>query len=203
MNSVNRTSTALRELRYDAGSLVLNLAATVGRRGAGKTHRVERLADIEALVRWCAGVGIDIAADVDWDSLLTELRDLREASWEVLTADLHHKPVGLSTVQRIEAWARADVPLPRLVSGRHGPQAHMAALDQAAVCASVTRDLLALLSDSERRNHLRECASDDCRMIYLLAPGARQRRWCSMSRCGNRAKAAAHRARRSETTASP
>lgn len=79
--------------------------------------------------------------------------DLREASWEVLTAYLHHKPVGLSTVQRIEAWARADVPLPRLVSGRHGPQAHMAALDQAAVCASVTRDLLALLSDSERRNH--------------------------------------------------
>ena len=38
-----RTSTALRKLRFDGGSLVLNLTATVGRRGAGEEHRVERL----------------------------------------------------------------------------------------------------------------------------------------------------------------
>lgn len=190
-----RTSTALRKLRFDGGSLVLNLTATVGRRGAGEEHRVERLDGEEALEQWLVGVGIEVDASVDRGALLTELRELREDAWEVLSGVVHERPSSSFAVQRIERWASADVPPPRLANTLHGPQARMVALSQSATCARAARDLLDILASPDVRHRLRECASEECRMIYVLPSGSRERRWCSMSQCGNRAKAAAHRAR--------
>ncbi|HLU60397.1 MAG TPA: CGNR zinc finger domain-containing protein [Pseudonocardia sp.] len=46
----------------------------------------------------------------------------------------------------------------------------------------------------DRRGRLRACAADDCRMIVADTSQGR-RPWCSMEACGNRAKAAEHRAR--------
>ncbi|MGI5518604.1 CGNR zinc finger domain-containing protein [Streptomyces sp. CA-106131] len=65
------------------------------------------------------------------------------------------------------------------------------------------RDLITLLSDPARRQKLRECDSEICRMIYLDAVQGRPRKWCSMQRCGNSAKAARHRRHREETVAPP
>ena len=42
---------------------------------------------------------------------------------------------------------------------------------------------------------IRVCASDTCRWIFYDASRTARRRWCDMSTCGNRAKAARHRAR--------
>lgn len=195
MTPEKRTSAALRRLRFDGGSLALDLVATVGRRGADAAHRVERLTDEGTLDRWCAGVGIDLAAGVDRGRLLSELHDLREAAWTVLSAAVRAQPAPDDTMRRIEAWADARTPEPRLVNGPDGPVALVPAHDAAAVCARVARDVLHLLTAPGGRERLRECGSDDCRMVYLVQPGARERRWCSMSQCGNRAKAAAHRAR--------
>ncbi|MFF4768751.1 CGNR zinc finger domain-containing protein [Streptomyces sp. NPDC001255] len=197
-----RTSSALRKVRFDGGSLVLNLTATVGRRGAGAAHRIERLCDVDALGRWCTGVGMEVAPEVDRERLLAELRELREDAWEVLSAVVHEVPVGTSTLRRLEEWASAPVPLPRLVSTSRGPEARTPALGTKGICSRAARDLLFILAEPDARSRLRECASDDCRMIYLVPLGARERRWCSMSQCGNRAKAAAHRARATQATGS-
>jgi predicted RNA-binding Zn ribbon-like protein len=43
---------------------------------------------------------------------------------------------------------------------------------------------------------IRACAGHDCTLMFLDRTKAHGRRWCSMALCGNRAKAAAHRARR-------
>jgi predicted RNA-binding Zn ribbon-like protein len=42
---------------------------------------------------------------------------------------------------------------------------------------------------------IRACEGHDCSLMFLDRTKAHARRWCSMALCGNRAKAAAHRAR--------
>jgi predicted RNA-binding Zn ribbon-like protein len=44
---------------------------------------------------------------------------------------------------------------------------------------------------------IRLCEGSACTLLFLDRTKAHTRRWCSMAICGNRAKAAAHRARRS------
>lgn len=42
---------------------------------------------------------------------------------------------------------------------------------------------------------IRSCEGPNCMLLFLDRTKAHSRRWCSMAVCGNRAKAAAHRAR--------
>jgi len=44
-------------------------------------------------------------------------------------------------------------------------------------------------------DRIRVCASDTCKWIFYDASRTSRRRWCDMATCGNRAKAARHRAR--------
>ena len=44
---------------------------------------------------------------------------------------------------------------------------------------------------------IRECSADDCRLVYLDTSRSGTRRWCSMQRCGNRAKVRTFRAKAS------
>lgn len=46
-----------------------------------------------------------------------------------------------------------------------------------------------------RPERLRACASETCRWIFYDDSRTGRRRWCDMASCGNRAKAARHRAR--------
>lgn len=45
------------------------------------------------------------------------------------------------------------------------------------------------------RDRLRTCANETCRWVFYDASRTGRRRWCEMATCGNRAKAARHRAR--------
>ena len=46
-----------------------------------------------------------------------------------------------------------------------------------------------------RPERLRACADDSCRWVFYDDSRTGRRRWCDMATCGNRAKAARHRAR--------
>ena len=60
--------------------------------------------------------------------------------------------------------------------------------------SSIARDAVRLFGpDAGGRIHA--CAADDCSIVYLDTSRGGNRRWCSMQRCGNRAKVRAHRAR--------
>jgi predicted RNA-binding Zn ribbon-like protein len=60
--------------------------------------------------------------------------------------------------------------------------------------SSIARDAVRLFGpDAGGRIH--ECSAEDCSIIYLDTSRGGNRRWCSMQRCGNRAKVRAHRAR--------
>ncbi len=63
-----------------------------------------------------------------------------------------------------------------------------------AALGRIARDAIELFGNPEERGRLRSCGIDSCGSIFLTPPG-RDRKWCSMERCGNRAKVAAFRAR--------
>lgn len=52
--------------------------------------------------------------------------------------------------------------------------------------------------DTEGR--IRYCSADDCTILYLDTSRSANRRWCSMQRCGNRAKVRAFRERNAAST---
>ena len=51
-------------------------------------------------------------------------------------------------------------------------------------------DALELVRD--RPGRVRECAAPHCAYVYLDTSRNRSRRWCSMEKCGARAKASAY-----------
>lgn len=51
--------------------------------------------------------------------------------------------------------------------------------------------------------HVRNCEGPTCTLFFLDVSKSHKRRWCAMEVCGNRAKAAAHRAAKSRTRRQP
>jgi predicted RNA-binding Zn ribbon-like protein len=66
----------------------------------------------------------------------------------------------------------------------------------AQVLGSAVADAIALLTGPQL-DRLRECAADDCSLLFVDTSRPGTRRWCSMQRCGNRNKVRTHRDRHS------
>jgi predicted RNA-binding Zn ribbon-like protein len=66
-----------------------------------------------------------------------------------------------------------------------------------AVLAVLAHDCLELF-DSEDRQALHWCADPSCTRPFIDRSRGHRRRWCGMKGCGDRAKAAAYRARQRE-----
>ena len=66
----------------------------------------------------------------------------------------------------------------------------------AAALATLARDAVDLFGGPLARR-IRICAADDCGLLFVDTSRPGRRRWCSMERCGNRAKVRDHRARHS------
>ncbi|HWU95764.1 MAG TPA: CGNR zinc finger domain-containing protein, partial [Sphingomonas sp.] len=54
----------------------------------------------------------------------------------------------------------------------------------------------ALLLGGDQAGRIRRCEADGCAMLFLDTSRGGERRWCSMKRCGNKAKVAEFRRRR-------
>ncbi|MEU8836553.1 CGNR zinc finger domain-containing protein [Streptomyces sp900116325] len=197
-----RVTAQLRELRFDAGSLSLNLIATVGRR---PSMPVERMGDIERLRTWCERVGLDVHPGEDMMGLLDALHELRACAYDITTGYLHRHAPREASVHLLNRLARPGPPAPQFEVGADGLPAAAGApgLSTPALLSLVARDMITLVSDPTRRQKLRECDSSICRMIYLDAAQGRPRKWCSMQRCGNSTKAAKHRRHREENVGPP
>ncbi len=78
------------------------------------------------------------------------------------------------------AWSEAEAPVRPL-----------------ALLAPVARSAAHVVTHVEPAR-LRRCAAGDCASWFVDASKGGRRRWCSMARCGNRAKAARHRRKEKE-----
>lgn len=197
-HSTQRETRKLRALRYDAGSMALNLVCTVGRRGG---RPVERLRGCTDLAAWLVRHGLILPGAAIDDEFLGSIRQLREALHDFLRALAVGEAPAAEAVQLINETASVRVPATRItfeegIAGTGVAARREGELGADHVLALIAQDGIGHLSDTEMRRRLSVCAAEDCQMLFLSAtPGAR-RRWCSMSYCGNRLKAANHRARR-------
>ncbi|MFD7060165.1 CGNR zinc finger domain-containing protein [Streptomyces sp. NPDC059906] len=191
-----RVTARLRALRFDAGTLCLNLVATVGRRPGAP---VERMGDAERLEAWCRGVGLALEDDYDPQDVLRSLHALRAAAHDIASGALDaHRP-RQESVDLVNRLARTEPPAPQLKLSAEGAWVTEGrrTLSKEALLSLVARDLIDLMTDEARRSRLTACASEACRMLCLDSGGGRPRKWCSMRRCGNQAKAAGRRLRES------
>jgi predicted RNA-binding Zn ribbon-like protein len=178
------------ELRFDGGSLALNLIATVGRRFGTS---VERLTDPGRLDAWIGGVGLRVAARSANEADLANVREFREQLNDVVRAAfVGHTPrqAALAAINQAAVTRLELGPTPGGVGLLLLPGAGLAD----TLTALVARDAILLLSGAARLQ-IAECAAPDCRMLFLRA-NERRRAWCSSAHCGNRSRVAAHNARR-------
>jgi predicted RNA-binding Zn ribbon-like protein len=177
-------------VRFDAGRPCLNLLATIGQRGVAPVERLPAPADFAA---WLVAAGlVDGPAPVS-EGDLEQMRRLRDAIGTVVDATRRHRAPAAEAIALVNAHAAHPTPRPALAADGRTATRHSDRPVQAAL-AMLAHDAIALVTGPDLAR-VRECAAPECRMLFLDTSRGARRRWCSMTRCGNRAKARAHAAR--------
>lgn len=175
---------------FGSGSLALDFSYTGG---LDEPDNAEwrSVDDAEALAGWLQDRFPEVAAT----SGEREFRDaemLRVAIGRLARQASRGETLAPDDVDVVNLFAATpDIP-PVLAGG--GRQAGRTFARPHQALGTVARDAVRLFGpDADGR--IRECSADDCRLVYLDTSRSGNRRWCSMQRCGNRAKVRAHRAR--------
>jgi predicted RNA-binding Zn ribbon-like protein len=132
--------------------------------------------------------------------LLDEARDLREAIDGCVMAKLDGRRAPAFAVKQIDRWLPEAASLPKLSADAGGGLVfgERAAREPARqAVAAIALDAARMLGTPDQASRIRICASETCSSRFYDRSPAGRRRWCSMDRCGNQAKARRHRARRS------
>lgn len=184
-----------QEFRFNSGRLSLDLPATVRRRASIPN---DVLAPPGAPARWLRDAGLVTDPIALTPAQETALKQLRETIWTLTDAVTQGAPLPAEAVAHLNAVAAFPLPVPQLdgatlTIGRIAPDPVQAAL------ATIAQDAIDLLG-GPLRTRVKACAQPDCRMLFLdISPSVR-RRWCSMDRCGSRAKGGAFRQRLKESS---
>lgn len=177
------------ELRwwFDSGSLALDFAWT----GPVNGERRETLHSPGDLGRWLAARFPTVDA-FPGERELSDALMLRAAIAGLAVAGVSDSPAAASDIDVVNLFAATpDVP-PALAGGSR--QAGASTVRSTQALSTIARDAVRVFG-SDLAERLRECAAEDCGHLYLDTSRSGNRRWCSMQRCGNRAKVRAHRAR--------
>jgi predicted RNA-binding Zn ribbon-like protein len=184
--SIEDTFDFLNTLELDSGSLV------------------DRVASLDEAVRWLTDHRVSHAdlvdaydrADSSPEAALDRLRSVRDALREIAHAVAEERaaePSALAEVNRALA-SRERIELIAEDDGVSIGHSHV---------GDPLDDALARLADplvQEIRlgngDRVRICDNHTCRWLFYDESRSGRRRWCNMATCGNRAKAARHRARR-------
>ncbi|NUP80134.1 MAG: zf-CGNR multi-domain protein [Nonomuraea sp.] len=193
---VNATGRVLHDpkggsFRFDAGAVCLDFAHTGGE---GRYAVFESLHEPADLAEWLAQppLAAIMTATVTAREL-TAAKALRQAIWDAAHARAEGRPLPATAVATINRAASAAPLIPELAAD--GTAAGWAPPVRAAQALStLAREMIELLS-GPLAGRIRECAGDNCPLVFVdtSRPGAR--RWCAMERCGNRHKLRALRAR--------
>ncbi len=177
----------------------------------GMGHPIEWLSALPDATGWLADHGllhadgrraIDGSSPARAGELLGHVHAVRAALREIveaLVADRRADPAALATVNAVLRARNVVelVPSEGCFAIGHRHVGHP--LDDAL--AGVAEPLLSLVA-AGTTDRLRICANDGCRWVFEDTSRTGRRRWCSMASCGNRAKAARHRARKRASASS-
>ena len=114
---------------------------------------------------------------------------LREATSEIFYPVARRKPVPTSAVAILNGYVQESAQHLKLVpgKGRFEWKFESGMNDLYAPVWPIARDAAELLA-SDRLEFVRTCASKTCEWLFLDESKNHRRRWCDMTKCGNRAK---------------
>lgn len=174
---------------FETGRPCLDFTATLAERMGRSYDRWQTAADLQ---RWLAEGSYAIPARLT-DRELTAARGLREAIYRIVSAAAGGKRPKPADVTLLNDWAAKPLAAPQLNSS--GTESSVTARDPfTANLALIARDAIDLVTGPDLAR-LRECAEHSCSVLFVDLSRPGKRRWCSMTRCGNRVKKAAFRAR--------
>ncbi len=178
--------------RFDAGAICLDFAHTGGE---GEYAIYESLHQPADLAGWLAQPPLDAVLTVPVTAReLTAAKALRQAIWVAAHAQAAGRPLPAEAVAAINRAAATAPLVPELGGGTTAGWAPPVRATQAL--STMAREMIELLS-GPLAGRIRECASDNCPLVFVDSSRPGARRWCAMERCGNRNKLRALRTRRS------
>ncbi len=193
------------------GAPALDFINTLDERGATPK---ERLNGYSVLVDWSSQVGLLSSTDakalvvvarrdtVRTSAILKSAIELREVLFEVTRALSAGTNPPESALQNLNKWLAKASRRRRLIRSGAGftwswgdPSA-----EPDAMLLRLVESAAAILVSDDLRARLRICGGPTCRWVFLDFSRKKNRRWCDMSVCGNRAKARQHYQRRRVAT---
>ena len=177
--------------RFSSGRLSLALCATVGERWR---RSFERLREPGDLGRWLVESGLLERAPAPAPDRLGDARELREAIYHLVRAAMAGKQGATNDRGLVNQWAQRQPVAPQIGGGGRRRASWPGPDPVAAGLASVAVDAVDLLT-SPAIGRVRECAADDCALLFLDSSRPGRRRWCADGACGAKARSAAYRAR--------
>jgi predicted RNA-binding Zn ribbon-like protein len=178
--------------RFEPGNFCMELLVTGGP-GPGVAYEI--LHAPQNLASWLLDSRLTEVAPLELQDLditaegLAHVRHFRDTMWAVGTAIAHGQAPEKSHLQVINE-AVGPAPRPQ-IDVETGKRAWATPITATQIVGAAAREAVDII-DSPR---LRQCAGDNCYLLFLDTSRPGKRRWCSMERCGNRHKVREHRSR--------
>jgi predicted RNA-binding Zn ribbon-like protein len=178
------------EFAFDTGVRCLYFIYTGGE---GRYAFFETLHEPDDLVAWLGSWPLHAAVEATDEATLAHAKRLRQAMWVAAQTLADGEPLPPEVVAELNAAAKPAPLVPRFEAAGGGTLwAEPATTGQAL--ATLAREAVDLFGGPLAAK-VRRCSADNCPLVFVDTSRAGARRWCSMERCGNRAKVRSHRAR--------
>lgn len=206
MTTAQRSGRASALVLAPRRDLCLDLANTLGWRGSAPSETLHGLPD---LVQWCASSGSLLAGAIDGNGNWSErhaaqaaaifrraiaIRETTYRIFHVVASGGAPDDEDLSELNRALKDTPVRSALQRIGAGFGWRVEKMRLVTASALLAPALWSAGDLLTGPQLAR-VRECANDKCLWLFLDESKNGTRRWCSMTACGNRAKAHRHYAR--------
>ncbi|CAM3359105.1 CGNR zinc finger domain-containing protein [Kibdelosporangium persicum] len=168
---------------FVSGRVSLDLAGTLKWR---RSEPEELLPDGPSVAEWIVQARLLTRPPKVDDAGAAEFRRLRELVYAATRLEPKRR------VARAELQAFADQPPVRSVLTAKGTLERQG--DVVAVLSTVARDAIELIGSPDLDRVL-ECGRPECTRLFVDDSRGKPRRWCGMTECGNRMKAAEYRRR--------
>ena len=134
------------------------------------------------------------------DAALARIRSVRGALREVSDAVAHGRSADSAALAEVNRALQARERIELVASSGGVSVGHSHVGDPIDDALARLADPLVDELTSGHPERIRICDDDTCRFVFYDTSRTGRRRWCDMATCGNRAKAARHRARAKGTT---
>lgn len=173
-----------RRWHFDSGSLALDFGYT-GDYGYGQPDW-ERLHEPSDLDDWIAS-RLGALDDPISIAQFAHAREVRGAIVDLAHAAADGGEYDVRSIDLLNETAEATPIRPYLPGG----STSAAPPSLSAILSTIAGNAIDVVTSPGQR--IRRCAGENCALIYFDHSRPNSRRWCSMARCGNRAKVRAHR----------